>query len=60
MGNCTSPVFKQAGEEINPDSIRYNFETKKALIWNSKKNKGNECIFRATKKEMIQSFYKGS
>ena len=37
VGNLVqSPVFKQAGEEINPDSIRYNFDTKKALIWNSK------------------------
>ena len=30
------PYFKQAGNEVNPDSIRFNFDTKKAIIWNSK------------------------
>ena len=30
------PFFKQAGDEVNPDSIRFNFDTKKALIWNSR------------------------
>ena len=30
------PVFTQGRDEINPDSIIFNFDTKKALIWNSK------------------------
>ena len=53
LGNLVqSPVFKQAGEEINPDSIRYNFETKKALIWNSKTKQSEMNVFsQATKKE---------
>ena len=53
VGNLVqSPVFKQAGEEINPDSIRYNFETKKALIWNSKTKQSEMNVFsEATKKE---------
>ena len=53
VGNLVqSPVFKQAGEEINPDSIRYNFETKKALIWNSKTKQNEMNVFsKATKKE---------
>ena len=53
LGNLVqSPVFKQAGEEINPDSIRYNFETKKALIWNSKTKQSEMNVFsEATKKE---------
>ena len=53
MGNLVqSPVFKQAGEEINPDSIRYNFETKKVLIWNSKTKQSEMNVFsEATKKE---------
>ena len=53
LGNLIqSPVFKQAGEEINPDSIRYNFETKKALIWNSKTKQNEMNVFsEATKKE---------
>ncbi len=29
------PYFKQAGNEVNPDSIRFNFPTQMALIWNS-------------------------
>ena len=53
LGNLVqSPIFKQAGEEINPDSIRYNFETKKALIWNSKTKQNEMNVFsEATKKE---------
>ena len=30
------PNFKQGGNVIEPDSIRFNFKTKKALIWNSR------------------------
>ncbi len=30
------PYFKQGGNEVRPDSIRFNFDTKKALIWNSR------------------------
>ncbi|MEM9000701.1 MAG: putative LPS assembly protein LptD [Bacteroidota bacterium] len=30
------PFFKQGTNEVNPDSIRFNFDTKKALIWNSR------------------------
>ena len=29
------PVFKKDGDEVKPDSLRYNFNTKKALIHNS-------------------------
>ena len=37
IGNFTqAPIFKQGGDEINPDSLRYNFDSKKALIWNSR------------------------
>ena len=42
LGNFTqAPIFKQGGDEINPDSLRYNFDSKKALIWNSR-TKQNE------------------
>lgn len=46
------PNFKQAENVIEPDSIRFNFKTKKALIWNSKTDQG-EFKVRAllTKKE---------
>ena len=30
------PFFKQGTNEVIPDSIRFNFDTKKALIWNSR------------------------
>ena len=46
------PFFKQAGNEVNPDSIRFNFDTKKAIIWNSKSEQnGMNITALATKKE---------
>ena len=38
------PYFKQGNNEINPDSIRYNFNSQKALIWNSKSDQGGMNI----------------
>ena len=36
-GNLSQyPVFKEGFNTVNPDSIKYNFNTQKALIWNSK------------------------
>jgi len=31
-----TPYFKQGTNEIRPDSIRFNFDSQKALIWNSR------------------------
>ncbi len=46
------PFFKQAGNEVNPDSIRFNFDTKKAIIWNSRSEQnGMNVRALATKKE---------
>jgi len=37
LGNYTQlPYFKQADNEVRPDSIRFNFDTQKALIYNSR------------------------
>ena len=37
LGNYTQlPFFKQADNEVRPDSIRFNFDTQKALIFNSR------------------------
>ena len=37
LGNYTQlPYFKQGENEVIPDSIRFNFDTEKALIWNSR------------------------
>lgn len=46
------PVFKQGSNIIEPDSIRFNYKTKKALVWNSRTTQ-NELIIKAgiTKKE---------
>ncbi|WP_235946546.1 putative LPS assembly protein LptD [Flavobacterium silvaticum] len=30
------PVFKQGSNVVEPDSIRFNYKTKKALVWNSR------------------------
>jgi hypothetical protein len=52
------PFFKQANSEINPDSIRFNFDTQKALIWNSKSGENGMDIFSAlTKKENDSIYY---
>jgi lipopolysaccharide assembly outer membrane protein LptD (OstA) len=46
------PHFKQGANEIEPDSIRFNFKTKKALIWNSRSDQGEFKIkAEITKKE---------
>ncbi len=34
------PYFKQGENVVEPDSIRFNFKTKKALIWNSRTDQG--------------------
>ena len=34
------PVFKQGSNVVEPDSIRFNFKTKKALVWNSRTDQG--------------------
>lgn len=46
------PVFKQGANVIEPDSIRFNYKTKKALVWNSRTTQ-NELNIKAgiTKKE---------
>ena len=37
LGNYSQlPFFKQGDNEVRPDSIRFNFDTQKALIWNSR------------------------
>ena len=59
VGNLSQfPFFKQGPNEVNPDSIRYNFETQKALIWNSKSAQSGMNVFSEfTKKENDSVFY---
>ncbi len=46
------PVFKQGDNLVEPDSIRFNFDTEKALIFNSKtEQSGFNILGERTKKE---------
>ncbi len=46
------PVFKQGQNVIEPDSIRFNYKTKKALVWNSRTEQGEFRVkAEITKKE---------
>jgi lipopolysaccharide assembly outer membrane protein LptD (OstA) len=52
------PNFKQGESEVQPDSIRFNFKTKKALIYNSRTKQGELNIKAAvTKKENDSVYY---
>ncbi|MGB2085801.1 MAG: putative LPS assembly protein LptD [Flavobacteriaceae bacterium] len=52
------PVFTQGQDQVNPDSIRFNFNTKRALIWNSKTAQGGMNVFsNYTKKENDSLYY---
>lgn len=47
-----TPLFQQEKNNIEPDSIRFNFKTQKALIYNSKTNQEGFNIYNeVTKKE---------
>lgn len=47
-----SPVFVQANNKVEPDSIRFNFDTQKALVYNSRtEQNGFNVISEVTKKE---------
>ena len=52
-GNYTQrPVFTQGSNVVEPDSIRFNFKTKKVLIWNSRSKQGElNFIAQKAKKE---------
>lgn len=53
-----NPFFKQINNEIHPDSLRFNFDTQKALIWNSKSAQNGMNIYAAfTKKENDSVYY---
>lgn len=51
------PSFKQGTNEVQPDSIRFNFKTKKALIWNSRSDQGDFRIKAAITKKENDSVY---
>ncbi|MCO4821734.1 MAG: LPS-assembly protein LptD [Flavobacteriaceae bacterium] len=53
LGNYSqAPVFTQGADVVEPDSIRFNFDTEKAVIWNSRtEQSGGYIISEKTKKE---------
>ena len=59
LGNYTQfPSFKQGSNLIEPDSIRFNFKTKKALIWNSRTTQDEFNVKAAiTKKENDSTYF---
>ncbi|MBC8307470.1 MAG: LPS-assembly protein LptD [Pelagibacterales bacterium] len=57
-GNLSQyPVFTQGGNTVNPDSIKYNFDNQKALIWNSKSAENGMNILSALTKKQNDSVY---
>lgn len=57
-GNYTQlPVFKQGSNIIEPDSIRFNYKTKKALIWNSRTSQQEMNIKTEVVKKENDSVY---
>jgi lipopolysaccharide assembly outer membrane protein LptD (OstA) len=58
LGNYTQyPIFKQGSNVVEPDSIRFNFKTKKALIWNSRTQQGEMNIKAEISKRENDSVY---
>ncbi|WP_428225019.1 putative LPS assembly protein LptD [Flavobacterium sp.] len=51
------PIFKQGSNIVEPDSIRFNFKTKKALIWNSRTDQGEFRIKGEVSKRENDSVY---
>jgi lipopolysaccharide assembly outer membrane protein LptD (OstA) len=51
------PVFKQGSNVIEPDSIRFNYKTKKALVWNSRTEQSEFRIKAAVTKRENDSVY---
>src|SRR5690606_24253696 len=51
------PKFTQGQNVVQPDSIRFNFDTKKALVWNSRTQQGELNIKAAVSKRVNDSLY---
>ncbi|MFD2550967.1 putative LPS assembly protein LptD [Bizionia sediminis] len=50
-----APVFKQANNEVKPDSLKFNTQTEKALIYNSNTEQGDIKIFAPVTKKVNDS-----
>jgi len=56
-GYAQRPVFKQGNNVIEPDSIYFNFKTKKALIYNTRTKDGELNIIAEASKRVNDSVY---
>ena len=52
------PIFTQAQNTVKPDSIRFNFDTQKALVYNSRTEEGSfKILGEVTKRENDSVYY---
>ena len=51
------PNFKQGTNDVEPDSIRFNYKTKKALIWNSRTEQNEFRVKADVSKRVNDSVY---
>jgi lipopolysaccharide assembly outer membrane protein LptD (OstA) len=51
------PYFKQGMNVVEPDSIRFNFKTQKALVWNSRTEQGEFKVKGEVTKRVNDSVY---
>ncbi len=51
------PIFKQGEQIVEPDSIRYNTKTQKAMVWNSRTSQGEFRIKADITKKENDSVY---
>jgi lipopolysaccharide assembly outer membrane protein LptD (OstA) len=51
------PNFKQGTNDVEPDSIRFNYKTKKALIWNSRTDQNEFRVKADVSKRVNDSVY---
>lgn len=58
LGNLTQhPVFKQGSQIVEPDSIRFNTKTKKAIVWNTRTKYQDFNVKAAKTKKVNDSVY---
>lgn len=58
LGNLTQhPVFKQGMQIVEPDSIRFNTKTKKAIVWNTRTKYQDFNVKAAKTKKVNDSVY---
>lgn len=58
LGNYSqNPVFKQGNDVIEPDSIRYNTKSRKAMVWNSRTQQSEFRIKAEISKKENDSVY---